>query len=113
MEIIFLDESNFHLENNHLKVRRRKNEYQFFNASIKGWKNIIIAVTDNKILLYELKDGANKFRNILEFMKKLVDTKDENLHNYMLVMDNCSIQLNYFIFMIWNNRFDFIIFYCL
>ena len=62
----------------------------YFNVSKKLRKNIIHAITDNKILLYELKNGTNKSYDFLEFMKNLVNIiKYENLQNYLY----CSIDL--------------------
>ena len=77
-----------------MKVWRKRNEYPYFHSSKKGRKNIILAITDNKILLYELNNWANKSHDFLAFMKKLDNIiKDENLQDYLIVMDNFSIHL--------------------
>ncbi len=94
MKIIYLDESNFQLENNHLKVWRQKLELPLFNTYKRGRKNIILSITDDKILLFEYNDDTNKATEFLEYMKNLVKkigTKE--LTNYLFVMDNCTIHL--------------------
>ena len=41
LKIIFLDESNFQIQNNHLKIWRQKDYLPYVNVGGKGRKNII------------------------------------------------------------------------
>lgn len=74
MTIIYLDESNFQLENNNLRVWRKSNETPYFKSLNRGRKNIILAITDEKILLYKINKGTNNSSDFLEFMKNLVES---------------------------------------
>ena len=58
MKVIFLDESNFQLENNNLRVWRHPDETPYFKALKRGRKNIIMAITDERILLYKINKGT-------------------------------------------------------
>ena len=92
MKIIFLDESNFQIENNHLKVWRNKTELPLFNTYKRGRKNIILSIADNEILLFDFNDGTNKSSDFLDYMKKLISKIGEKeLQKYLIIMDNCSI----------------------
>ena len=94
MKVIFLDESNFQLENNNLRVWRHPDETPYFKALKRGRKNIIMAITDERILLYKINKGTNNSSDFIEFMENLVEIlKIDEIQNYLIVMDNCSIHL--------------------
>lgn len=94
MKIIYLDESNFQLENNNLRIWRRPNESPYFRAIKRGRKNIILALTNEEILLYKINNGTNRSSDFYEFMQNLIEKiNKEDLSNYLIVMDNCSIHL--------------------
>lgn len=94
LKIIFLDESNFQLENNHLKIWRKKNELSYFKIGKKGRKNIIIAISNEELLLYKINEGTNTSNTFLEFMKNLLKIINEkNIADSLIIMDNCSIHM--------------------
>lgn len=94
MKIIYLDETNFQLENNNLRIWRKPNETLYFKSLNRGRKNLILAVTKEEILLYKINNGTNRSSDFFEFMKILIEKiNKEDLPNYLIVMDNCSIHL--------------------
>lgn len=94
LKIIFLDESNFQLENNHLKIWRKKNELPYFKIGKKGRKNIIVAISNEELLLYKINEGTNTSNTFLEFMKNLLKIINEkNIADSLIIMDNCSIHM--------------------
>lgn len=72
LEPIFLDESNFQMVNNKLKIWRKKKEGVTFNVGKPGGKNIILAVSQNKMIFYEINDGTNKSDSFLNFFNNLM-----------------------------------------
>ena len=94
INIIFIDETNFQLENNHLKIWRHKNESPYFNSGNRGRKNIIMAISSEEILHYEINSGTNNTESFHIFMKKLIEKINPTELKYSLfIMDNCSIHL--------------------
>lgn len=94
LKIIFLDESNFQLENNHLKIWRKRNELPCFKIGKKGRQNIIVAISNEELLLYKINEGTNTSISFLEFMKNLLTIINEkNIADSLIIMDNCSIHM--------------------
>ena len=95
LKIIYIDESNFQLENNHLRIWRKNNEFPLFNVKSFGRRNIILAVSDEKIILYTINKGTNNNETFLCFMKNLVEyIGEDNISDYLIIMDNCTIHLH-------------------
>lgn len=94
MNIIFIDETNIQIENNHLKVWRLKNECPYFHSGKRGRKNVIMAISSNAVLHYEINNGTNNSNTFYDFMEALIKKTDEKkLKNSIIVMDNCTIHL--------------------
>ena len=69
LKIIFIDESNFQLENNHLRLCRKTNESTYFNAKTHGRRNIILAISEENIIFYTINKGTNNNETFLNFME--------------------------------------------
>lgn len=94
LKIIFVDESNFQLENCHLKVWRKSKELPFFKIGPRGRRNIIAAISDEELLLYKINSGTNNRTTFLEYMNELVKIlNNKGINNSLIIMDNCSIHL--------------------
>jgi transposase len=94
LNIIFIDESNFQLQNNHLRVWRKKDELPLFNCVQRGRRNIIMAISQQDLLLYTIDKGTNDNIKFLDFMKDLIKVLEErDINNPLIIMDNCSIHL--------------------
>lgn len=94
LNIIYVDESNFQLQNSHLKVWRNKNEYPYFKVGPKGRRNIILAISTQELLLYKINTGTNNSISFAEFMCELVKIlNDKGIKDSLIIMDNCSIHL--------------------
>lgn len=95
LKIVYIDESNFQLENNHLRVWRKNNEFPLFNVKSFGRRNIILAISDEKVILYTINKGTNNNETFFCFMTKLVDNIGESkISEYLIIMDNCTIHLH-------------------
>lgn len=94
IKIIYLDETHIQLENNHLKIWRPKNMIPYFNSGKRGRKNFLMAVTIEGVILYEINDDTNNQETFYSFMVKLIEKiNKEELNNYLIIMENCSIHL--------------------
>lgn len=94
MNIIYLDETNVQLENNHLRVWRYNGECPYFKSDKRGRKNIIMAISSKKVIYYEINNGTNDSNSFLSFMEKLTEKmNEEEMKNSLIIMDNCSIHL--------------------
>lgn len=103
--IIYIDESNFQLDNNHLKIWRKKNEIPCFNIGKRGRKNIILAISNEELLLYKINNGTNNSNTFLDFMKNLVNVLDEKgIKESLIIMDNCSIHMTKTLKEFYNNN---------
>ena len=95
MKIIYIDESNFQVHNNHLKVWRKRGETSYFKVGPPGRRNIIAAISNDELLLYHINKGTNNSESFLNFMNELVQILEEkSIENSLLIMDNCSIHLS-------------------
>ena len=87
-----MDESNFQIINNKLKVRRRREESVSFKIGKPGKKNLILAISPNRPIYYELNNGTNKNDSFLNyFINLLKNIPKEEIKKYFFVMDNCTI----------------------
>ena len=69
---VYIDETNFQINNNNLKVWRLKNKFLFFNIGKSDRRNLILAVTPNKTLHYEINKKKNKSKDFLKFFDSLL-----------------------------------------
>ena len=94
LKIIYIDESNFQIKNNHLKVWRKNRELPLFKVGKPGRRNIISAITNEELLLYQINKGTNTSETFLNFMKELLGIlKKKSIDNSLFIMDNCTIHL--------------------
>ena len=94
LKIIYIDESNFQIQNNHLKIWRKRGELPYFKVGSPGRRNIISAISNEELLLYQIDNGTNNSTTFLDFMKNLMEVLNEkSIADGLVVMDNCSIHL--------------------
>lgn len=89
---IYIDETNFCLENNHYKTWRTKDDNINFACKTKKKINMILAVSINNIIYYEMvKDNINKdiFKNFL--INTLAKMEQKDINNSVFILDNCSV----------------------
>ena len=73
----------------------KKNEFPLFNVKSFGRRNIILAISDEKVILYTINKGTNNNETFFCFMKNLVDNIGEDkISEYLIIMDNCTIHLH-------------------
>lgn len=91
---IFLDESNFQMTNNKLRVWRKKEESLLFDIGKPGKRNIILGVSPEKTIYFEINKGTNNSDSFLSFFKKIINNfQSEDLGKLFFIMDNCTIHL--------------------
>ena len=94
LKVIYLDESNFQLQNNHLKIWRKRRENPYFKLGKKDRKNIVAAISNENLLLYKINSETNNSTTFLEFMNEFVTILKENsISDSLIVIDNCSIHM--------------------
>lgn len=94
LKIIYLDESNFQLENNHLRIWRKMDELPYFKVGGKGRKNIILAISNEELILYKINQGTNNADTFYEFMKELIEAiRNKKIEDSLIIMDNCTIHM--------------------
>ena len=102
---IFIDETNFQTKNNKLCVWRRKEETPFFEVGKPGKRNLILAISPDEIIYYEINKDTNKSNDFLKFFENLINKiSQENINNYFFVLDNCSIHLTKSLFNFYENN---------
>ena len=90
-ELVFLDESKIELINNHYKCWRRKEESIFFSQNKKQKQNLILAITRDDIVYYEILDNNVNSNVFIKFIDNLANKLDsQQNHKFVLVMDNCT-----------------------
>ena len=95
LKIIYIDESNFQVNNNHLKIWRKRGDMPYFKVGPPGRRNIISAISNDELLLYHINRGTNNSETFLKFMKDLIIIlKQKSIINGLIIMDNCSIHLS-------------------
>ena len=92
LNFVFIDESHFSLVNNHYKTWIREGESLHYGPKEKKKINIILAISINKIINFELiKENINK-NNFKQFLETTISKMNENeLENSIFVMDNFSV----------------------
>ena len=94
LKIIFLDESNFQIQKNYLKIWRQKDYLPFFKFSGVGRKSIIEAISNKELIRYKINEGANNDETFLEFLKELNKAnKNKKNQDSLIVIGNCSIHM--------------------
>lgn len=89
MDIIYVDESKIQLKNSNLRIWRPKNDSFNYGSINQGKINLILGVTKNKLIHYELnKNNTNSkiFKNFLNSMLEKININDRK--NYVIFMDN-------------------------
>lgn len=66
---IFLDESNFEMTNNKLRVQIKKEESLLFDICKPGKRNIILGVSPEKTIYFGINKGTNDSNSFLSFLK--------------------------------------------
>lgn len=99
MNFVFIDESNFSLVNNHYKTWKNNDETLHYGPKSQKKLNIILAVSTNSVINYEItKDNINQ-NNFGNFLEKTIDKMEiSELNNSIFIMDNLSVHCSKKIF---------------
>ena len=90
-DFIFLDESKLELKNNHFRVWRKKEEIITFGINNNAKKNLILAVSKNEIIFYQILDDNINSNIFIEILEKLNDKIERNDNKkIVLILDNCT-----------------------
>ena len=94
-KIIFIDESTFYTKNINFKTWRKSLEFIFNSFKDNKKRNLILAVSNERIIHWEITSdncSSEKFLNFIDDMLENLDNYDNS--NYLLFMDNASIHLS-------------------
>jgi uncharacterized pyridoxamine 5'-phosphate oxidase family protein len=89
-----LDESGFFTKNKKIYMWRHKNEDIYSKIKDRKKLNLIMAVSNQNVIYYEIsKENANN-NTFKKFMINMINSIDEDkLKNYIFIMDNLSCHL--------------------
>jgi transposase len=92
MNFVFIDESNFSLINNHYKTWIKDDETLHFGPKMKNKFNIILAISINKVINYEITNENINKNNFAKFLENTINKMNiEELNNTIFIMDNLSV----------------------
>ena len=89
---IFIDESGFFLKNNNFRTWVFNNENIYYGKNASHKINLILAVSNEKVIYYQLnKENTNSliFQKFMDELEKKLDNSNEK-EDHFLVMDNFS-----------------------
>ena len=94
-KIIFIDESTFYTKNINFKTWRKSSEFIFNSFKDNKKRNLILAVSNEKIIHWEINSDNFSSENFLNFIDDILESLDNNDNSiYILFMDNASIHLS-------------------
>ena len=77
-ELAFIDESAFYNENNNLKMWRKNDEEIYFGITDTKKVNLILAVTQSKVVYYKITSTSTNEDTFKKFMEDLYDSLSFN-----------------------------------
>lgn len=98
LEVIFLDETGFLLQNNNYFTWRCEKEQVLDGPKNKGKErlNLIIAVSNKKIIHKKFLKESVDTKKFIEFLKEMIeDMTEEQKRKIIIVMDNASYHVGY------------------
>lgn len=91
LKFIFIDESGFFLHNNNYRTWVEKDEEIYFYSKGNKKLNLLLAVSDEKIIHYKFQEENTNSNNFKRFMEEIIQKiKSENIKKYVIILDNCS-----------------------
>lgn len=90
-EILFLDETSILSANNNYRCWRKKGEEIYFNLGTKRKRNLLLTVSSDKIIHFELTEKNTNEENFLKYFMELTDILSKSdKKKYVIIMDNLS-----------------------
>lgn len=89
LKFIYIDESGFSLSNNNFKSWFFKDEEIYYGSNLKSRINLILGVTDNKVIHYQVNKENTTSAIFKSFMDELVGKIDQDeKEDYVFILDN-------------------------
>ena len=89
--ILYLDETSILSCNNNYRCWRGKNEEIFFNLGTKSKRNLLLTISDDKIVHYKITEKNTDEAIFMNYMKELYEILcKDNKKRYVIIMDNLS-----------------------
>ena len=103
--IIYIDEAGFNINNKNFRTWRKKKD-TIYNKYLKNDKfNLIMAVTKEKVISYEITKKSTNSDVFQNFMDKLIKSLDEkDLQKSIFFMDNLSAHKTTNLFKFYNDK---------
>lgn len=90
-KLFFLDESSILSYNNNYRAWRAPNQNIYFNMGTKSKRNLILIVSDSKVIYFKITQTNTDEKNFLEFMKEFEENYTKNNSDkFVVIMDNLS-----------------------
>lgn len=104
MKFIFVDESGFFLHNTNYRTWLEKNEEIYFYNKGNKKVNLLLAVTGEKVIYYKMQEENTTSENFKAFIEEMIEKiNTEDIHNYVIILDNCTCHLTKELFNIYKN----------
>ena len=105
LKLVFIDESGFRLKNSHYKTWVFDKE-QIYSKNYNEKKiNLILAVSKDDILHYQIIKENTNSEIFINFMNKLIDKlKEKKIENFLFILDNFSGHLTLQLFKFYREK---------
>ena len=102
---IYLDEAGFFTKNSNFYTWRQENEEIFTKIEDRKKINLIMAVSPQKIIYYDLTESNTDNNTFKNFMEGLVNNmQNEEIQNHIIILDNLSSHLTNDLFEFYKNK---------
>lgn len=105
LKFIFIDESGFSLKNNNYKSWFFQDEEIYYGLNLTSKINLILGVSDNKIIHYQINEENTTSAIFKDFMGELVEKiGNDEKDNYVFILDNFTGHLTAELFELYNEK---------
>jgi transposase len=105
ISLVFIDESGFYTKNNNYRTWRTEAESIFFPVNDSRKINLIMGVSSERVLHYNITTTNTTSKTFKKFMEELLKkmTKEEKKRS-LFIMDNCSCHLTAELFQLYHTN---------
>jgi len=105
LKFIYIDESGFSLSNNNFKSWFCQDEEIYYGSNLKSRINLILGVTDNKVIHYQINEENTSSTIFKSFMDELVGKiEQDEKKDYVFILDNFSGHLTAELFELYKDK---------
>ena len=104
-EILFIDESSIQMNNSNFRCWSKYNEQIHLGLNLSIKLNLLLCISKDEIIYYELNQQNTNSSVFLDFMKKINEYIKKNQKNkYVIIMDNFSAHKSEVLYEFYKNE---------